>query len=145
MSSIRNCKSVGVLALAVLAVCFNTSRASAQDFHGKFTLPVETRWGAATLPPGEYSIILDNHTVEGTVRLNSSQKNPIILPQIIDHRRVPGDTGLICERSGGRLNVRMLYIKPLDLVLSYPWPGSARNVVAQAAQLIQRVPITAGR
>ncbi len=143
MNSICTCKLAGVLALAILAVCFNAGRVSAQDFHGKFTLPVEARWGPVTLPPGEYSIIVDHQPVLGKVFLSGTRKNAIIAPTIIDHLDVPKHTGLICEWSSGRFNVRSLYVEELNLVLSYPRPKGERQLMAQAPRATERVRIAA--
>jgi|ERR1051326_7267327 hypothetical protein len=46
------------LSMAVLAGL--ALPASAQNYKGKFTLPVETHWGAAVLQPGEYTISTDS-------------------------------------------------------------------------------------
>jgi len=133
------------MAVATLAVCFNASRASAQDFHGKFTLPIETRWGAATLPPGEYSLTVDHEKVGCLVLISSPKRNLFVLPATIEARQLGGESALFAVRSAGTLNIRSLYVEQLSLFLGFPAPKGGLRVMAQAPQLIQRVPIAAGK
>src|ERR1051326_106594 len=56
MNSNRRSKLVPYMVLALLTVCFGANRARAQALRGKFTLPVETRWGSAVLPAGDYNL-----------------------------------------------------------------------------------------
>jgi len=51
-----------VLALVALAAVLAPRVASAQDETGKFTLPTEVHWGAATLPAGDYSFSVESST-----------------------------------------------------------------------------------
>jgi len=142
---IRGRKSIGVLALALLAVCLNTGLARAGAFEGRFTLPVETRWGGATLAPGVYSFVLDNQILRGLVLVSGTKRTAMVRPGMIDHQHIPGGSVLICERSGGRLVVRSLYIQQLGLLLGYLAPRGERRMMAQAPQLLQRVPIASGK
>jgi hypothetical protein len=50
--------SVVALALGALATSGNAQNA----YQGKFTLPVESHWGGATLPAGEYSFTLPSNS-----------------------------------------------------------------------------------
>jgi hypothetical protein len=53
-------RKVGVAALALGALAAD---ANAQDsYQGKFTLLVETHWGSATLPPGDYTFTLPSNS-----------------------------------------------------------------------------------
>ena len=54
-----NFLKVGVA--AAVAAVFSASAASAQPLvKGTFTLPYEVHWGKAILPPGQYSITIDD-------------------------------------------------------------------------------------
>jgi hypothetical protein len=50
--------SVVALALGALATSGNAQNV----YQGKFTLTVETHWGSATLPPGDYTFTLPSNT-----------------------------------------------------------------------------------
>jgi hypothetical protein len=55
----RNLKLFAKLAVAALALGALATSGNAQNaYQGKFTLPVETHWGTATLPAGDYSFAL---------------------------------------------------------------------------------------
>src|ERR1700682_2841240 len=59
----RNLKLFTKLGAATLALGALATGGNAQDsFHGKFTLPFETRWGSATLPPGDYTFTLPSNS-----------------------------------------------------------------------------------
>jgi hypothetical protein len=143
MKSVAGYKAVKLVVLSLLATGLSAALANAQEFRGTFTLSVETRWGAATLPAGEYSLILDHHNLDGKVLVSGKKLNAIVLPRIIENRKFPEDSALFAVRSGGKLRVRSLYIKPLGLFLEYPVPERERQIVAQAPQLFQRLPIVA--
>src|SRR5216684_2903805 len=51
---------VGVAALALGTLA--TSGNAQDSYQGKFTLPVETHWGGATLPPGDYTFTLPSNS-----------------------------------------------------------------------------------
>jgi hypothetical protein len=59
MISARYLKLFAKLGLAVFALGVLASSGRAQNaYQGKFTLPVETHWGVATLPAGDYTFTL---------------------------------------------------------------------------------------
>jgi hypothetical protein len=129
--------------LIVLAAGISVSRANAQEFHGKFTLSHETRWGAATLPAGDYSLDLDHHDLQGRVLVHGEKQNVIVLSEMIEHRHVPEGSALFTVRNNNRLEVRALYIQQVGLWLEYRAPQHDRLIMAKAPQLNQRVPIAA--
>jgi hypothetical protein len=143
MNSNRIRMLMGVLALALIAGCFNARQAAAEEFRGKFTLSVETRWGSATLPPGEYSLTLDNYNLNGLVIVPGAtiKVRALMFPNMIEHRDLLADSALITVRNGEELQVSSLYIKQLGLLLEYPLPNGRRQLLAQTPQLIERVPI----
>jgi hypothetical protein len=49
---------LGVTALVLGALATSGKAQNAYAYQGKFTLPVETHWGAATLPAGDYTFAL---------------------------------------------------------------------------------------
>ena len=51
---------LGVAALALAALA--TSGNAQNVYQGKFTLTVETHWGSATLPPGDYTFTLPTNS-----------------------------------------------------------------------------------
>src|ERR1700694_5012857 len=59
----RNLKLFTKLGAANLTLGALATGGNAQDsFHGKFTLPFETHWGSATLPPGDYTFTLPSNS-----------------------------------------------------------------------------------
>ena len=69
----RLVKSVNKLGIAALVLCALATSGKAQQsiYQGKFTLPVETHWGTATLPAGDYTFTDLEGSLTGTVRLES--------------------------------------------------------------------------
>ena len=54
---------IGAILLAVLGAAISAGPLRAEDLIGKFTLPIEVRWGQATLPPGDYSFRINPEVV----------------------------------------------------------------------------------
>src|SRR6059036_3392835 len=87
MTSKRN----RLIVLAVLAVTLLASFAGAQGSvvsSGKFTLPVETHWGLAVLPPGEYTYTLASPNFPAIVTVRGQGRAVMIMTNagISDHR-----------------------------------------------------------
>jgi hypothetical protein len=141
MNWTRSSNSVRILLLAVLVAGLSPSLASAQEFHGTFTLPFEANWGPATLPAGEYSFILDHRKLEATVLVSGKRQRLIVLPQMIEHRTFPGNSALIVVRHDDKCQVRALYIAQMGLFLDYYTPKGGERLVAQGPVLIQRIPV----
>jgi len=141
MNSTRSFNSVRILLLAVLVAGLSPSLASAQEFHGTFTLPFEARWRLATLPAGEYSLILDHRELKAMVLVSGKGQSPIFVPQIIERRDLPGNSALIVVRQNGKCQVRALYIAPMGLLLDYYTPEGGERLAAQGPVLIQRIPV----
>jgi hypothetical protein len=55
----RHMKLLTKLGMAALSLgALATSGKAQTAYQGKFTLPVETHWGGATLPPGDYTFTM---------------------------------------------------------------------------------------
>jgi hypothetical protein len=72
--------SVAALALAGLA----TSGQAQTTYKGKFTLPFETRWGSATLPPGDYTFTLPSTIAPYTLYIRGEGVDAIIIAAVTD-------------------------------------------------------------
>jgi hypothetical protein len=77
---------VGVAALALGALA--TSGNAQNAYQGKFTLPVETHWGTATLPAGDYTFALPSTGSPYTLYIRGEKVNAIIMATSTDDRGV---------------------------------------------------------
>jgi hypothetical protein len=77
---------VGLAALALGALA--TSGHAQNAYHGKFTLPVETHWGSATLPAGDYTFAMPSKSSPYTLYLQGEKVSAIIMASSIDDRGV---------------------------------------------------------
>jgi hypothetical protein len=134
---------VKVVLLAVLAAGLSASLASAQDWQGTFTLPFEARWGLATLPAGEYSFQLDPYVSPYTVTIRGAGRSALVMARYASDRKLSDNSQLLIVRSGGKAQIHALQLvgPQLGVVFFYALPKGERNYLAQAPQLIQRVPI----
>src|SRR5690242_945626 len=98
----------GALFMVVLAGL--TMPASAQNYRGKFTLPVEARWGAVNLQPGEYTISTD--VVGGTplIYVAGNGKTASIFTGPVEFRTPSDDRGQLelTEVNGTHVVTRFL-------------------------------------
>ena len=85
---------VGVAALALGALV--TSGNAQNAYQGKFTLAVETHWGGATLPEGDYTFALPSNSAPYRLYIQGQGVSAII-------QAATADQGVVSERP--QLNV----------------------------------------
>jgi hypothetical protein len=147
MSLTRSSKLVASLGLALLAGCFTANLASAQDLYkGRFTLPFEARWGHVVLPAGEYSFTLDHLSLAGkvTIEAESGRYVGVIMNQVFSDQQTVDRSELVLVRSGGIYAVRALRLEELGMTLEYAAPKTGKQIISQAPQLLQRIPVAMG-
>ena len=83
---------LGVAALALGALA--TSGYAQNAYKGTFTLPVETHWGSATLPPGDYTFALPSKNSPYTLYIHGEGVNAMIMAATADNRVVSGQAQL---------------------------------------------------
>ncbi|MGA8233325.1 MAG: hypothetical protein WB795_17765 [Candidatus Acidiferrales bacterium] len=95
MSWARYMKLFTKLAVAALALGALASSGYAHNaYEGKFTLPVETHWGGATLPPGDYTFALPSKNSPYTIYIHGEGVNAMIMAAAADDRVVSGQAQL---------------------------------------------------
>jgi hypothetical protein len=142
----RSFKLVAPLGLALLAGCFTANLASAGSFYnGRFTLPVEARWGQVVLSPGNYFFTLDNAANMRIVTVwQGTNAVDMIFSEAIDYSQAFDNSELILVRSGGNYTIRALRLVSLGQTLEYSVPKSGRQLITQKPQLLERVPVMMG-
>jgi hypothetical protein len=80
---------LGVVALALGALA--TSGKAQRVYQGKFTLTVETQWGSATLPPGDYTFTLPTNSAPYRLYIQGQEVSAIIQANTADQ-------GVVSER-----------------------------------------------
>ena len=145
MTKNRTFTSIRVIFLALAATVASVGLLSAEDYKGTFTLPFETKWGRATLPPGDYTFKLNMNVSPFTAKVSGNDVQAYILATGIDDRNVAGQSALIIVRHGRKGTVRALRLADRGLVFTYPLPKSERRMLmlAQKPELFQRLQIVA--
>jgi hypothetical protein len=144
MKSIRIYGLPRILGLAALVICCSAALASAEMIHGTFTLPFEARWGQAVLSPGNYSFSVDS---SGSARLvtsfqgTSNRDEGAVLPQGYTDQQTLDRSELLLVRSGGNYTIRALRLAPEGITINYSVPKGERQMIVQAPQLLQRIPV----
>ncbi|MGO9243346.1 MAG: hypothetical protein ACLQDC_01055 [Verrucomicrobiia bacterium] len=141
MNSTRCFNVAKVLLLAMLAGGLSASFASAQEYQGKFTLPFEARWGAVTLPPGDYTFTFDGANYRCITVRQGLRGRGYVMVQATTDEKTSGSSAMIAVPTGGNYRIRMLHLAELDLTLYFAQPKAEGPVLAQAPVLNRRVPI----
>jgi hypothetical protein len=144
MNSNRSLRLVKLLLLALLTACFGASLANAQAAQGKFNLPFEARWGRSILPPGNYSFTLDTTAGSGQIVLLNAERKAVFVPNnaATSTGKQSEHSELIITRRGAKAIVRALHLGDLGVTLYYAPPKGEPTVIAEAPDLIQRLPIS---
>jgi hypothetical protein len=144
MNTIRSWRGVGFLALALLVMALAPASASAQSvFKGHFTLPVETVWGSAILPAGEYSFTMESLASPYTITVRGENNTAMInVTGGIKQHEGTGQSVLVIARRNGRAAVNRVYLEPLGTTFYYgPEKGESR-FLAEGPNLMERLPLT---
>jgi len=117
-----------------LMSCAAAITASAETFHGVFTLPYEVQWGKTVLPAGNYAIIMEGFNSPALVQSASGKVRIVAaLPSTGDSRS--GDCFLAIGYKAGRRTVRYLNMPRFGKVLIYePLTRSEREEIARGVQ-----------
>jgi len=79
MTWTRLFKAVTKVCMAALVLGAVATSGKAQSiYHGQFTLPVETRWGNATLPAGDYTFTVSSASSQYRLYIDGQKTNAII-------------------------------------------------------------------
>ncbi len=144
MNSTKNLGLVRSLVLALVAASLSAGLASAQTYEGNFTLPFEARWGGVTLTPGDYSFSLESAASPYMVTLSQGvRKLGFIMATTASRTGSSGRSVLIVARNGHKATVTAMYIDGAGVTFLYFVPKAKRQFIAQAPELIQRLPISA--
>ncbi len=120
MKSIRNWKLVKNLGLAALALCSFAVLGNAQAaYQGKFTLPVEARWGGSVLPAGDYAFTLPSTAAPYALYVRGEGKAAIIMAAAAETKVVSERPQLNLANTGDGYAVRTLEAPALGLTFVY--------------------------
>ena len=114
MKNIRNLMILSGLCLALLALAVTGARAqaiSSTHFAGTFTLPLETHWGAVTLPAGDYTLRYGTAFSSTRLVTIAGKADGRTLGMILAGSRNDAsgkENVLNCVREGNKLYVRAL-------------------------------------
>jgi len=143
MKSIRNNTLLRTLALGVLVSCLGAAVANAQTFQGKFTLPVEVRWGMATLQPGNYAFSTEGARAGNMLQLIQGGKVvALVLPQGRDPVTA-GRSALVIYSGKSGNTVREIRLPDIGVTLHYAPQKPKHGTAAEEREVAQLIPITA--
>ena len=147
MTPNKSLTAVVRLGLALIVIGFAAPLALGQSVYvGKFTAPYELRWGRAVLAPGQYTFTVDHYSTNATVGIRKD--NQWVAEYIFDRggydRKKIDHSELVLVRSAGNYRVRALRLAGLDLTLEYGVPKAEKALVAQAPELLMRIPVMRG-
>ena len=111
---------VRVASLVRAALATNVNEQNA--YRGKFTLPVETHWGGATLPAGDYTFTLPSASAPYTLYIRGQAGNAIIQAATADHRVVSQRPQLNLVDIADVQNVETFEAPELGRTFSYATP-----------------------
>ena len=142
MNATRSFSSIRLLALGLVTLGLWASVARAQTCEGTFTLPFEASWGTAVLPAGDYSFKLETpSTIPYSVEVRGNGTGVLIRSTGISDRPVSGRSELVLVRRGGKARIRALHLTERGQTFHYFVPKDEPIMLAQAPELIQRVPV----
>lgn len=133
----------GWVALAALALSFSAISARAQEFRGKFTLPVEATWGGAVLPAGDYDLSVQTTTSGLHLITVRGEGKAALIPSFEGETKAPSnDSKLVLVNVGGIYAVRIFEAGDAGLTFDYPLPKAKARQTARASGSMQTVSVS---
>jgi hypothetical protein len=103
-------KAIGMFLFAVLCLVVSTGALRAEDLEGKFTLPMEIRWGQATLPPGDYTFRINPQVTPFMAIVSGPAGTYFINAAASGDRKFSGHSALLLARRGRTGFVREMHL-----------------------------------
>ena len=133
----RLVKAISKVAIAalVLGALATSGKAQQSIYQGKFTLPVETHWGSATLPAGDYTFTVSSAAAEYRLFINGQRSN-FIIPTVTADNATPQHAQLNLVEIADKYTVETFDAPELGLTFTYWTPKQKRmpsNVAHQKA------------
>ncbi len=108
------------IALVALALCSTAALGKSQDaYQGTFTLPFEAHWAGATLPAGEYTILMAQDITPYQLFVRGQGTRAIIMATAHDTEAVSGQSHLTVVSSGGREVITSLEAGQIGMSFDY--------------------------
>jgi hypothetical protein len=129
----RLVKSVSKLGIAALVLCALATSGKAQQsiYQGKFTLPVETHWGTATLPAGDYTFTVASAASEYRLFIRGQRSN-FIIPTVVADNATPQHAQLNLVDIGDKYTVETFDAPQLGLTFTY-WTPKQKHMPSNVA------------
>jgi hypothetical protein len=130
---VKSISKVGIAAL-VLGALATSGKAQQSIYQGKFTLPVETHWGSATLPAGDYTFTVASAAAEYRLFIHGQRSN-FIIPTVTADDATPQHAQLNLVEIADKYSVQTFDAPELGLTFTYWTPKQKRmpNVAHQKA------------
>lgn len=113
-----------VLVALALALSANVGKSQSVSYEGTFTLPFEVRWGVATLPPGDYTLRVDNIYGSKLTFVQGEGMSAMVLTGVRDRREVSNHSQLDLVETANGYAVKSLEAGQVGLSFDYAVPRS---------------------
>lgn len=119
---------LAIVAIAMVAACVAASPASAQAaYAGKFTLTQEVRWGAAKLPAGDYSFVLQSTGIPAKIVVRGANGAQFVNTVLSDRISADQPSNLKIQRRGTTRFVSEINLAEVKLQLRYQGPSLPKD------------------
>lgn len=138
----RHLKFFSKLAAAALALgAFALSGNAQNSYEGRFTLPVETHWGTATLPAGDYTFALASGGRPYKLFVRGEKVSVIIVAISTDDVPAASHAQLNLVNIAGAHTVETFDAPELGITLFYPAPAQKHDGQKDAHQKLVSQPV----
>ncbi|HEV2423471.1 MAG TPA: hypothetical protein VGZ29_01445 [Terriglobia bacterium] len=111
------------LAFAALAILFSAGALRAEHWAGTFSLPSDTRWGAAVLPAGDYSFVYNSTPCSSCAPTVTLRQGARAVAMVTPGYLVPNSSSdknqLLVVGSGDQATIHILYLADLGVEIHF--------------------------
>jgi hypothetical protein len=127
---VKSMTKVGIAALVLGALATNGKPQNI--YQGKFTLPVETHWGSATLPAGDYTFAVPSASAQYRLYIRGQRSN-FIIPAVTAETATPQHAQLNLVEIADVYTVQTFDAPELGLTFTY-WAPRQKHVSSKEAR-----------
>lgn len=141
MRTMRGLGRLTILGAALLALA--GSMGVAQEYKGKFDLPVAARWGKADLEAGEYQLAVTHELNVPLVRVTGTNgKTVLVMSLAEDGYPASENSSLTLANIDGKYFIRTLKAGDIGQVLTFSVPSSQERELARRGKPDVHVSVT---
>ena len=129
------------LIVGTVAVCLSGAQANAQSYKGTFKLDEQVRWGAAVLPAGNYTLVINSPERGSIATIRGEHKSIMIMANAAEEDASTKASSLLLIGDSSTRSVRAFHLAEAGMNLYYAVGKYEMELEARNRQDALQIPV----